>query len=63
MLLCRGGAVRRKPSTPTSGRLRFSEGCLEILFLSAVVKLIPFSRPVKQFRDLLVSAHTTEVFY
>lgn len=45
------GAVRGTPSPTTAGLLKFSEGYLDILFLSAVVRLIPFSPPVKRFRD------------
>lgn len=63
----RNTAVYRRSSQrdPMLYYLRPSQvlrSCLGMLFLSVVVRLIPFSQPLKPFRDL-VSACATEVCY
>lgn len=56
------GAVRGTPSPTTAGLLKFSEGYLDILFLSAVVRLIPFSPPRGTIQRLSsLSAYNTSL--
>lgn len=56
------GAVRGTPSPTTAGLLKFSEGYLDILFLSAVVRLIPFSPPRGMIqRPSSLSAYNTSL--